>query len=172
MARRDCTLHCRPRQRPGTEGADHLSLLAQSRRFQLLAPRLGGRRSRGQDAAGAGFLQALYRADAAGRRGRRRRGDTDRMDRRNHGLNYFIKPAAVSARVMTALTAMLRFGACDGLASRGFVSRGLTWCTGVARGHSVATRSGDCRDAVAADGMVGVLTGLAASLGWLTRSVR
>src|SRR5882757_6040350 len=102
------------------------------------------------------------------------------MDRRNdRGLNaatarsYFINPAAVSARVMTLPTSMLlRSGVRGGLAGR----------TNVVRGHSVAARSGDCRDAVAADGMTGAGFGaglatlfascFTTSFGWLTRSVR
>ena len=60
---------------------------------------------------------------------------------------YFISPAAVRARVMTPPTSMLRR----------FVSRGtgLVWRTGLlARDQSVAATSVDCRDAVAADGVI------------------
>jgi hypothetical protein len=74
-------------------------------------------------------------------------------------LRYFINPAAVRARVMTAPTSMpRRFGA------RG---AGLCWRTGLwDLDQSVAARSVDCRDSVAADGTTfGAGAGLAASLG-------
>ena len=57
---------------------------------------------------------------------------------------YFINPAAVSARVMTPPTSMpRRFGSCG---------TGFGWRTGLWDfDHSVAARSDDCRDSVAAD---------------------
>src|SRR5205807_6741441 len=84
-----------------------------------------------------------------------------RRRERPAGHAYFINPAAVSARVMTAPTSTpRRFG------SRG---AGLCWRTGLwAFDQSVAARSDDCRDSVAADGVTfgaAVETGLAASLG-------
>ena len=57
---------------------------------------------------------------------------------------YFINPAAVRARVMTPPTSMpRRFGS---------LGAGLCWRTGLWDfDHSVAARSDDCRDSVAAD---------------------
>ena len=63
--------------------------------FHLAA---AARRGRGQDAAVARLLQALYRKDPAGRRGRRGHGDADRGDRRDGGVSLHVASAVIAAQ--------------------------------------------------------------------------